>query len=357
MVHLIRKIGISYSIIVYLKCNKMKTAIKFFVLIIIIAAINNLVIAQTPYDDFVPSKKKVEMLKLPETTFKAYNTDTNSNIKYLELEKETLALNYYNAKDSLINQLFLQLSDVKWISVDPMSGKYPSMSPYMFVRGNPIYFYDKDGRDSWVAIKASHDNQPGHTVMLADNYVPVMINNTTMYRKEGFVFYENSAYSLNTNITNIRSDFMTLDNVTEKIPTYDAAIQVYETGKGQMINGIEYFTQNQVQNELNVFQKAQEIRKNKENILPSGEKVSANTYWDMKQYSCTDYVSDLLPELGYSNDIGNTTIQFNKDTYTKKTPNKLFIDIMSMNKKPLFMKSNVTVKNAKDYMNYYLINY
>lgn len=33
-----------------------------------------------------------------------------------------------------------------WLSVDPMSDKYPSMSPYMYCAGNPIKFVDPDGR-------------------------------------------------------------------------------------------------------------------------------------------------------------------------------------------------------------------
>jgi RHS repeat-associated protein len=32
-----------------------------------------------------------------------------------------------------------------WLSVDPMSDKYPSMSPYMYCAGNPIKFVDPDG--------------------------------------------------------------------------------------------------------------------------------------------------------------------------------------------------------------------
>jgi hypothetical protein len=337
------------------------TKIKQFLILFAFVSTYQIGLAQTPYDDFAPDKKKKEMLKLPETTFRAYNSDTNGKIKYIELDKETLALSYYDGMDSVLMQIFLKPTDFKWLSIDPMSGKYAGMSPYMFVRGNPIFYYESDGRDSWVAIKAAHDNEAGHTVMLADNYVLVPMNingqNTIMYRKEGFVFYENNAYSSNTSNTNIRSDYKTIGQVNSNISSYDGAIQVYETGKGQMINGVEYFTQSQVQTELNVYQKSQELKENKENILPSGEKVSANTYWDIKQYSCADYVSDLLVALGYSNDIGNTTVQQNGSTYTKKTPNKVFIDIMSMNKKPLFMKSNVTVQNAKDYINYYLNQY
>jgi len=35
-----------------------------------------------------------------------------------------------------------------WNSVDPLAGKYPSNSPYMYVLGNPVHYTDPDGR--WV---------------------------------------------------------------------------------------------------------------------------------------------------------------------------------------------------------------
>jgi RHS repeat-associated protein len=36
-----------------------------------------------------------------------------------------------------------------WVSVDPLADKYPSMSPYIYVAGNPIMRVDPDGRDHW----------------------------------------------------------------------------------------------------------------------------------------------------------------------------------------------------------------
>ncbi len=34
----------------------------------------------------------------------------------------------------------------RWLSLDPLAGKYPSVSPYAFVANNPIKFIDPDGR-------------------------------------------------------------------------------------------------------------------------------------------------------------------------------------------------------------------
>ena len=39
-----------------------------------------------------------------------------------------------------------------WLSVDPMSDKYPGVSPYTYCANNPVRLVDPDGRD-WVVVK------------------------------------------------------------------------------------------------------------------------------------------------------------------------------------------------------------
>ena len=34
----------------------------------------------------------------------------------------------------------------RWLSVDPLQTKYPSLSPYNFCGNNPIFFVDPDGK-------------------------------------------------------------------------------------------------------------------------------------------------------------------------------------------------------------------
>ena len=40
-----------------------------------------------------------------------------------------------------------------WLSIDPMSDKYPSISPYSYCAWNPVKLVDPDGRDVWEINK------------------------------------------------------------------------------------------------------------------------------------------------------------------------------------------------------------
>ena len=65
--------------------------------------------------------------------------DTRYKFTAKELDNET-SYTYFGARyyDS-------ELSG--WLSVDPMSDKYPSLSPYCYSAYNPIKYIDSDGRD------------------------------------------------------------------------------------------------------------------------------------------------------------------------------------------------------------------
>ena len=36
-----------------------------------------------------------------------------------------------------------------WLSVDPMSDKYPSLSPYVYCADNPVKLVDPNGEEYW----------------------------------------------------------------------------------------------------------------------------------------------------------------------------------------------------------------
>ena len=47
-----------------------------------------------------------------------------------------------------------------WLSVDPLSDKYPSLSPYNYCAWNPIKLIDPDGREIWILTDKYNPNSP-----------------------------------------------------------------------------------------------------------------------------------------------------------------------------------------------------
>ncbi|MDB5202650.1 MAG: hypothetical protein JWQ27_2059 [Ferruginibacter sp.] len=56
----------------------------------------------------------------------------------------------------------------RWISVDPLSEKYPFYSPYSSSNNNPIYYIDNDGRDAIARIV--EDKNGKKTLIITANY-------------------------------------------------------------------------------------------------------------------------------------------------------------------------------------------
>jgi RHS repeat-associated protein len=47
----------------------------------------------------------------------------------------------------------------RWLAVDPLAGKYPDLSPYIFVANSPLIFVDPDGRKIKVTV-VYENNEP-----------------------------------------------------------------------------------------------------------------------------------------------------------------------------------------------------
>ena len=63
-----------------------------------------------------------------------------------------------------------------WLSVDPMSDKYPNMSPYNYCANNPVILVDPDGRDIYtfddngnIYLFEANDSKTDHLVVLDKN--------------------------------------------------------------------------------------------------------------------------------------------------------------------------------------------
>lgn len=123
----------------------MKSIFKTFLAIVAFVIITNIAYSQTPYDDFAPIKEKKEILKLPTSTFKVFNNDTSSQIKFAEFDNEAFTLSFFDSNDLIIGKVILKPTSQKWWTIDPRAAKYSNMSPYNYCANNPVSYVDPNG--------------------------------------------------------------------------------------------------------------------------------------------------------------------------------------------------------------------
>ena len=103
--------------------------------------------------------------KRPENT-PVFNSDSSGKEKDSETGYHYFGARYYNSDLSL------------WLSVDPMSDKYPSLSPYNYCAWNPLKIVDPDGMDV-----SDHIDEKGYLIVHyddGDNSVYVHKNGTSL---------------------------------------------------------------------------------------------------------------------------------------------------------------------------------
>ena len=99
--------------------------------------------AQTPYDSFAPETSR-PMLELPEPE---PSPDTLFCAIVADLSNQTLLLVDVSTREVLATSPITD--DIsKWLSVDPLSDKYPNISPYAYCNWNSIRNVDPNGK--WV---------------------------------------------------------------------------------------------------------------------------------------------------------------------------------------------------------------
>ena len=101
--------------------------------------------AQTPYDSFAPETSR-PMLELPEPE---PSPDTLFCAIVADMSNQTLLLVDVSSREIMATA---PITDdlCKWLSVDPLSDKYPGISPYAYAAWNPVKFVDPDGRSTKV---------------------------------------------------------------------------------------------------------------------------------------------------------------------------------------------------------------
>jgi RHS repeat-associated protein len=74
----------------------------------------------------------------------------------------------------------------RWLSLDPLQAKYPSLSPYNFSVNCPIMFNDPDGRDAQVAI--TRNSEGGGSITLSSTVYVTGPNAACMVEESQQVF-------------------------------------------------------------------------------------------------------------------------------------------------------------------------
>ncbi|MBR6131929.1 MAG: RHS repeat-associated core domain-containing protein [Bacteroidales bacterium] len=107
-------------------------------------------------------------------TFSAKERDSETGLSYF-------GARYYSSDLSI------------WLSVDPMSDKYPSLSPYVYCADNPIKLVDPNGEDVWKP-----DGKGGWIAQAGDNAWTLHRDAGISFEKaielmkaQGFVFTDN----------------------------------------------------------------------------------------------------------------------------------------------------------------------
>ncbi len=140
-----------------------------------------------------------------------------------ELDAET-GLYYYGAR-------FYTAIENIWLSVDPLSDKYPSLSPYAYCALNPVILVDPDGREMWIALESSSEQKP----------VFVKYKNHKLYNKDGSLYKGKDEFALNVckslnEIANTNDEFTKL--VVNQLETSDKIHTIQKDKSGNNNNQV-----------------------------------------------------------------------------------------------------------------------
>ena len=97
--------------------------------------------ASSPYGETLPSEIKGNPSALPQPTPNSQLLTPNWSYTFSAKEKDSeTGLSYFGSR--------YYSSDLSvWLSVDPMSDKYPSLSPYTYCADNPVRLVDPNGEE------------------------------------------------------------------------------------------------------------------------------------------------------------------------------------------------------------------
>lgn len=154
-------------------------------------------LAQTPFDSFDTTMKNVPIFKSDKPQkFRLDVTKKNTNIRYLLFDVDSRTLSFYNQKDSLLTATILKPNKVKFRSVDPLTNKYPELTPYQFASNTPVQAIDLDGKEAFFIHGTASDPQSWSTQLT--NFITKNLTNN-IHSDATFSWQDRNGYLNNEN--------------------------------------------------------------------------------------------------------------------------------------------------------------
>jgi RHS repeat-associated protein len=113
----------------------------------------------------------------------------------------------------------------RWMSTDPLFGKYPYLSPYIFAAGSPIIFIDADGREIINGHDKNDEQDKSNYIKVQRAMNIVKATLPDLYNE----IHENKDIQVTIKIGNLAdySEKMEIGNTT----SYGGGIETHELGK------------------------------------------------------------------------------------------------------------------------------
>ena len=149
-----------------------------------------------------------------------HNADTNSIHKKIVFDFQRKFVYYLNENDSILDSDTFDENDIlMFMSVDPLTSKYPELSPYQFASNSPIMNIDREGLERYYAADGSYLGKYGKSDQIRVvnsariiNFLNISIGNVKKYGAE-------ESESLNKSFVNNSLAFHQADKIAQKTIT------------------------------------------------------------------------------------------------------------------------------------------
>ena len=188
----------------------------------------------------------------------------------------------------------------RWLSLDPLMKKYPSLSPYNYVNNSPTNYIDYDGRD--FGYKIVHNDKGGTITIKATYYTSDANSQSTA---DAVKFYQDQNGKFEYQVEEENGNILTYDIVFE--------LDIQETVANQVDNA-EYVAQEKAydDNTGNSFVERTGDTKPKDRGMTT---YGRHIFVDSKKKVSTTGIHEVGHTLGQPNHIGTyTNIQASGET-------------------------------------------